>query len=287
MIATPERCIACGGSAWAPLHGVLARCEACGFVRAAAFPSEEELARVYSDDYFEGGEYAGYLGDAGVHRANARRRVREVLAVAGPLPSAFEVGCAYGFWLEAAAARGLRVAGIDVSPGAVKHASVTLKQDAILGEFALAPLPAGPWGAVCLWDTLEHLADPDAYVARAASLLAPGGWFFATTGDIGSPLARRQGARWRMIHPPTHLQYFDRDSAARFLARHGFETVAVRSVPVCRSVHGTLEGLARFGRGGPRAAARALRPVLPAAIGRRLRFWVDLGDIMLVAARRR
>jgi hypothetical protein len=89
-----------------------------------------------------------------------------------------------------------------------------------------------------------------------------------------------------MIHPPTHLQYFSRDSIARFLSRHGFRVVHAASEPVCRSLHGTLAGLARFGRGPVRSAAGIAAAVLPAALTRRLRFTVDLGDIMLVCARR-
>ena len=46
-----------------------------------------------------------------------------------------------------------------------------------------------------------------------------------TTGDIGSLMARWRGARWRQIHPPTHLHYFSKLTLAQLLERHGF-TVA-------------------------------------------------------------
>ena len=58
---------------------------------------------------------------------------------------------------------------------------------------------------MCLWDTIEHLAEPEAYLEKIAKSLPVGGWLFLTTGDIGSPMARARGSRWRMIHPPTHL----------------------------------------------------------------------------------
>jgi hypothetical protein len=117
-------------------------------------------------------------------------------------------------------------------------------------------------------------------------LLPAGGWFFATTGDIGSPAARRQGQHWRLIHPPTHLQYFSRASVSRFLARHGLRTAHIESEPMYRSLHGTLGGLRLFGRGPLRAAARLATVMVPDAVARRVRFPLDLGDIMLVCARK-
>ena len=59
-----------------------------------------------------------------------------------------------------------------------------------------------------MWDTIEHLKRPDLFVQKAAADLRPGGLIALTTGDIGSLNARLRGARWRMIHPPTHLHYF-------------------------------------------------------------------------------
>ena len=81
-------------------------------------------------------------------------------------------------------------------------------------------------------------------------------------------------------------QYFSRDSVSRFLARHGLRTVRVESAPMCRSLHGTLAGLRLFGSPPWRAAARLGQALVPAALARRVRFTLDVGDIMLVCARK-
>jgi predicted TPR repeat methyltransferase len=283
---TAQPCIACGAEAWRALYRGLTRCERCGFTRAAELPSAAELARLYGAGYFEGEEYADYLGDAKVHRHNFRRRLDRLTSLAGPLESLYEIGCAHGLWLQAAGERGIRSAGIDISADAVRHARETLKLDATAGSFEEAALAPGAFQAFCMWDTLEHLAHPEQFVAKVAGLLPEGGWFFATTGDIGSATARRQGERWRMIHPPTHLQYFSRDTVTRFLARHGLRVERIESEPMCRSLHGTLAGLRLFGRGPLAGAARLAGALVPAGVARRVRFTLDLGDIMLVAARR-
>ena len=93
-----------------------------------------------------------------------------------------------------------------------------------------------PFDVVCLWDTIEHLLDPRAYLERAHDVLADKGYLFLTTGDIGSAMARMRGASWRMIHPPSHLNYFSRETMTRLLDRVGFDVVSIRSVGTHRDV---------------------------------------------------
>jgi len=279
-------CIVCGARAWRTLYGDLVRCDGCGFVRAAELPRPDVLARLYAADYFHGEEYVDYLGDREVHRHNFDRRLSRITAIAGRLASLYEIGCAYGLWLQVATEHGIQAAGIDISSEAVRYAREELKLEASAGAFEEARIGPGEYQAFCLWDTLEHLAHPERFVARIAQLLPVGGWLFITTGDIGSRTARRQGPRWRMIHPPTHLQYFSRATLSRFLACHGLRAVHVESEPMCRSLHGTLGGLRRFGRGLVRDAARIAAAMVPTGAARRIRFTLDLGDIMLVCARK-
>ena len=283
---TGHPCIVCGAESWAVHYRGLVRCGACDFVRAADLPSPEAIVDLYGADYFQGDEYIDYLGDREVHLLNFRRRLERITAVAGRLGSVYEIGCAYGLWLQTAVERGIQAAGIDISAEAVRYARETLKLNASAGAFEDAQIAPGEFQAYCMWDTLEHLARPECIVARIAQLLPAGGWFFATTGDIGSPAARRQGEQWRLIHPPTHLQYFSRDTVSRFFARHGLRTAHIESEPMYRSLHGTLGGLQLFGRGLVRTAARIAAAMVPDALTRRVRFPLDLGDIMLVCARK-
>jgi SAM-dependent methyltransferase len=283
---TQHPCIVCGAEAWVARSRGLVACSACDFVRAADLPPPEKLASLYGADYFHGDEYADYLGDRKVHRLNFRRRLERITAVAGWLESVYEIGCAYGLWLQTAAERGIRAAGIDISAEAVRHARDALKLEASSGSFEDVPITPGEFQAFCMWDTLEHLAHPERLVARISRLLPNGGWFFATTGDIGSPTARRQGENWRLIHPPTHLQYFSRATVTRFLDCHGLRTTHIETEPMCRSLHGTLGGLRRFDHGPLGAVARLAGVLVPHAVARRVRFTLDLGDIMLVCARK-
>ena len=111
-------CIVCDAHAWAPLYRGLVRCAHCGFVRAAELPAPEEIARLYGEGYFQGEEYADYLGDEPAHADNFRRRIRRIEAVAGRIGSLYEIGCAYGLWLETARTQGIRAAASSFSVSA-------------------------------------------------------------------------------------------------------------------------------------------------------------------------
>ena len=75
---------------------------------------------IYTDDYFERGAqsgYTNYAADEPIHRLNARRHLaRMSRSGVRPPGTLLDVGCAAGFFMSEAAARGWEVFGVDVSP---------------------------------------------------------------------------------------------------------------------------------------------------------------------------
>ena len=199
--------------------------------------------------------------------------------------SLFEIGCAYGFFLELARKEFAQVRGVDISEDAVRHARETLGVDAVKADF-LDDAAGNGFDVYCLWDTIEHLMEPDRVIAKIARVIRPRGLVAITTGDIGSALARIQGRRWRMIHPPTHLHYFSRATLERLLLRYGFEILTVDYPRTTRSLRMILSGLLVLGR-PPSSWTIALYrklerlPFLDSSIP------LNTFDIMYVIARRR
>ncbi len=141
-----------------------------------------------------------------------------------------------------------------------------------------------PWPAIITtgWSAGEHVDAPRAYAARAFDLLRPGGYLALSTGDVGSRAARLLGRRWRLLTPPSHLTYFTRRGMERMLTDAGFSEVGFSTVGYARSldfVAFRLLGEARYQRLVKR------RSGLRAFLGARS-FYLDLGDIMFVNARK-
>ena len=186
--------------------------------------SRQELEQIYSAAYFRGEEYRDYVGERALLTKQFQLRLKTLLRYvpATRRQSLFEIGAAYGFFLDVARLSFARVSGIDLSRDAALYASEVVGVPVAAGDFLEHP-PQGPFDAVCMWDTVEHLAQPALYIEQVAALLRPGGILAITTGDIGSPLARWRKDKWRQIHPPSHLHYFSKRSLRWLLAKHGFE----------------------------------------------------------------
>jgi 2-polyprenyl-3-methyl-5-hydroxy-6-metoxy-1,4-benzoquinol methylase len=219
-------CICCGGREereWLP---GLRQCRRCRHIRASLELSRKEYEALYSSAYFRGGEYADYEAERSALRRNFGDRLGELRQRLPRGARIWEVGCAYGFFLEMASAY-FDAAGCDISRDAVAYATENLHVEAYCMDYLEAHPPAG-YDAVCMWDTIEHLPAPDRYIARAAADLKTDGILMISTGDAASWNARLRGRRWRLIHPPTHLHYFTPDSIARLLERKGFHDIQVR-----------------------------------------------------------
>ena len=279
------KCICCNSSEWSPKFRVLMQCDECGYIRADTEVTPEQIKRLYQEDYFRGKEYGNYLADEATHRTNFAWRFKMLKKVAPDIRSIFEIGCAYGFWLECCANNNLPCAGVDVCEEAASYARNTLGQNAVAEDFLTMDIEPGRFDAFCMWDTIEHLANPELFLARANELLAPGGWLFMTTGDIGSTMAKWRGPHWRLIHPPTHLQYFSIATMDRFLKQHSFAAVDWQTQPMFRNFGEVLGRVSSLGQGISKWSAQTLTAILPKAI-KRNGFWLDFGDIMFVAARK-
>lgn len=229
-------CLVCGGVLGpSPLPGLL-RCRACRFSTADVTLQAPALEQLYGESYFTGKEYADYVADRRIIQKNFGRRLATLLPyVSEPQASnVLEIGSAYGFFLELAREHFGHVEGIDISRPAIDYA-VHTGLAAVHGDFLLHPVQR-PIHVACLWDTIEHVARPDLYLAKLASVMPAGGIVAITTGDIGSLLARLRGRRWRQIHPPTHLHYFTRSTLDALLERHGFRVRYVGYDGVSRSL---------------------------------------------------
>ena len=119
MTNAAPRCAACDSASYEPIFGGLLRCKDCGHAFAPPEATDEDLAAIYTENYFTGEEYHNYLADKDVAQRNFRARLRVLKRFMDPARHRrlFEVGCAYGFFLEAAKDVFASVQGVDVLGG--------------------------------------------------------------------------------------------------------------------------------------------------------------------------
>jgi SAM-dependent methyltransferase len=210
------------------------RCRGCGLGFVADLPSAEDLERFYADHYYERPS-ADKMGGLGYHTAyhelepGLKRMYGDFLdTVEKQHPGrrferVLDVGCAYGFFLDVARERlsPLELVGLDITPEAegIRERGYSFQH----GFIEDVDLPQNHFDLVFMGDAFEHVRDPIRVADRLSSVLAPGGVLLLTTVDFDAPLARILGRRWRLMKPPEHLFYWNRQSLARIFGDRGLE----------------------------------------------------------------
>jgi 2-polyprenyl-3-methyl-5-hydroxy-6-metoxy-1,4-benzoquinol methylase len=271
------KCIVCNNTEFNKFHSELIQCSPCTLVFYDKTIDDLELNQLYQKDFFKGEEYFDYESDQHIFRKNFSARLNDIKhhISHGKL---FEIGCAYGFFLDLAR-NFFDVEGIDIAREPTEFARSKLGLNVQTGNYLEFLLPEKQ-DIFCMWDTIEHLKEPHLFVEKISSEIRTGGYLFLTTGDIGSLNARWRGPKWRMIHPPSHLFYFSRQTITQLLSNYGFRVVNIKYPGYYRSLSQMIYSTFFLNRRlDPLKVKKALK-IIDFSI------YLNLYDIMLVAAQK-
>lgn len=130
--------------------------------------------------------------------------------------SVLDVGCSTGaflFQLKSRYPGDYEILGCDVAGPALDYADQ--KGVPVLRESFLAKAFDRQFAALTFWAVLEHLADPRAFLLKAASILQPGGLCFILVPNFRSLATRLLGDKYRYIFPQ-HINYFTPSTLKQF-----------------------------------------------------------------------
>lgn len=156
----------------------------------------------------------------------------KLLALVGSGARVLDVGCSSGYLARPLVERGCTVIGLEVDPDAAEEAR-TVCEEVLVGDVETMELPfeAGSFDVVLCGDLVEHLRDPEAFLARVRPLLRAGGRLLLTTPNVAN-WAMRLGllvGRWRYtdrgILDRTHTHLFTRATLVEALERAGYRIV--------------------------------------------------------------
>lgn len=167
------------------IHYRLVRCDACGLVRSDPVADEGLVNALYARSRFT---YRAELDNLqrtyGVYLARTRRW-------AGSSESLLEVGCGSGFFLDEALRQGYRhVAGLEPSQDAIEHAPNHLCPYIFNDILRPGLFPADRFDRVCLFQVLDHIAEPADFLAECFRVLHPGGVILCLNHNVDAFSAR-------------------------------------------------------------------------------------------------
>lgn len=173
-----------------------------------------------------------------------------------------EVGCGAG-WLCPTLSEFGRVTAIDFADEVVARAAQRMPEITfIAGDFMALDLPSQSADVVVALEVLAHVGEHDAFVAKLAGLLRPGGLLIMASQN--RPVMERHN-RVKPLQPGHLRRWFDRDELHQLLAPHVVVREIVPITPyadkgVARFVAGRVgRGIMRMSPG--RVLERALAPL--------------------------
>lgn len=193
---------------------------------------EALLAEVYDEGYWRSPAarergYGDYRADAELYRETYRRRWAVLAPHLGAPGRVLDVGCAAGFFLEVARAKGWDVFGFEPSDAIRATAAAALGAERVRGGRLLeAGFERASFDLVTLWDVLEHTPDPPGTLRAVAELAKPSGTLVVETQNVASLAARLLGRRWQHYKHAEHLHHFHAGTLARALELGGWRVVA-------------------------------------------------------------
>lgn len=139
-----------------------------------------------------------------------------------------EVGCGYGYTLAQARTRGYDAEGIDLAPSKLAWCEEQLKVPADklhLGDPMGVELESASYDMIWSMHVIEHVADPNAFLAKLRSWLKPGGRLLLATPNAASWKARKEGSEWGYATPFGHLWLFEWETLTQVCEDVGLEVV--------------------------------------------------------------
>jgi 2-polyprenyl-3-methyl-5-hydroxy-6-metoxy-1,4-benzoquinol methylase len=167
-----------------------------------------------------------YVADEPLYVKTFRMR-GDLVARHRPPARLLDVGCAAGFALTALRERGYDVRGVELSRPMAELARRRIGDEAAVhcGVLEESLFGGAKFDVITMFDVVEHVEDPVAFLATARRMLSPGGVVVFETQNVASRFARLMGVRWQHYKFQEHLWHFDPKTMRVLLAKAGLALV--------------------------------------------------------------
>lgn len=222
------KCPICEGHRWSPAVRDLMICQKCGVRRRQSIPTIAELKERTKNFQLTAAKKKSVRRE---RLANAEKQL-ELLALE-PSGRIYDVGAAGGFFLKVARDHGWRPYGNEISMAAIewagKHYSLDLDYGVLEEVVAEIGWFEEAFGAVVMWNTLEHCIDPLTTLQAAFTMLKAGGVLL-----VSVPVKRPH--ELERTYAGAHLTEFTESSLRLCAERAGFQLdwLCTREARHCR-----------------------------------------------------
>ena len=206
-------------------------CKKCGFSHILPLPSDEELQKFYTKDFYQKEKTVYYFKETKEDAAWWNATYDNYYSILERLirgRKLLDIGSGTGDFLSVGKKRGWNILGIEPSSVAAAHAR--RRGLAIVNDFFNpgSLRGRGPFDVITAFMVLEHVPDPISFLREAKKLLKPSGLLLIFSPNDYNPfqqIVRRKlpTEPWWVV-PKHHINYFGFFSIQKVLTRLGFRT---------------------------------------------------------------
>jgi SAM-dependent methyltransferase len=205
-------------------------CSACGLGFIHPPPDPEEIRSLYDQSYYDPWGISDADGATErMKKATFHDKLEVIERFSSGKGRILDIGCATGYFLDAAKERGWDVHGVELSEYSSGIARNKLGNDRVFtGTVEEADFEDNFFDAVVMTDVLEHITDVHSFTEEVARILKPGGISAITTPDPHTASCRLMGAHWPH-YKLEHLLYFSPRALLLLMEPLGFTRLYLAS----------------------------------------------------------
>ncbi len=204
-------------------------CESCGFIHAFPLPTEDELERIYKNEYYDKDKplyFKRMEEDRVWWEMTYNERYEKIEEKLGKKGRILDVGSGPGLFLEVGQKRGWECVGLEPSRQAAKYSKdkgLNIIEDFLTTDLVLK---MDKFDAIHMSEVLEHIKSPEDFIRNVKHLMNPGGVISITVPNDFNPfqvafIKTTELDPW-WVCPPYHINYFTVKSISDFLNKLGF-----------------------------------------------------------------
>lgn len=211
-------CGLCGGEALDLRREIggfpIVACTECGFMQTGKLLDPSRMTAYYESGYGGLRQRQGQAVNATVNLAILERLNALTTGV-----KVLDVGCGYGFLLHAISQKyGGTGIGVELAQSELEVARSELGLDV---RASLDTVTEAGFDVVCLFEVVEHIAEPVPFIREAAAKVKPGGLLVIGTDNFSSALVEAMGDRFPKWIPHQHISLFDHKTLPLLIAKAG------------------------------------------------------------------
>jgi SAM-dependent methyltransferase len=258
------------------IHYRIVKCSTCGLVRSDPVADSRILGQLYAQSTFDYGDevdnlkltYGYYLSKLNPYDVQKR--------------TLLEVGCGNGFFLEEGLKQGyVNVWGVEPSTDAVAKANSKIRSRIICDMMRPGLFGRDQFDVLCMFQVLDHIADPASLLAECYRVLKPGGLVLCLNHNIEAISARLLRNRSPIVDIE-HTFFYSPDTMQQLFSRSGFKVLRIHPVFNIYSPHYMVMLLPL-----PKTIKGILLKFLKKRIFRKIKLTAPLGNLYLVAKKPR